>query len=101
MIVSVGMWLERYVIIVLSLQREFLPSSWAQYYPTVWDWSLYLGTFGLFFTLLFLFIRVLPMINIFEIRMFLHQETERAHRNASAHSHDDDHGHAPSPASAD
>ncbi|MEI7769269.1 MAG: NrfD/PsrC family molybdoenzyme membrane anchor subunit, partial [Chloroflexales bacterium] len=105
MIISVGMWLERYVIIVISLQREFLPSSWDVYIPTVWDWSLYLGTIGLFFTLTFLFIRVLPMINIFEIRMFLHQETERAHRNAAAHghSHDQDHGHdhAHSPASAD
>jgi molybdopterin-containing oxidoreductase family membrane subunit len=101
-IVSVGMWLERYVIIVLSLQREFLPSSWDMYVPTIWDWSLYLGTFGLFFTLTFLFIRVLPMINIFEIRMFLHQETERAHRReAAAHAHGHDHEHAPSPASAD
>jgi Ni/Fe-hydrogenase subunit HybB-like protein len=87
LLVSVGMWLERYVIIVISLQREFLPSSWAQYVPTIWDWSLYLGTFGLFFTLLFLFIRVLPMINIFEMRLFQYQETERIHRQ-SHHGHD-------------
>ncbi|NWF80571.1 MAG: polysulfide reductase NrfD [Chloroflexi bacterium] len=80
LIVSVGMWLERYVIIVISLEREFLPSSWDLYIPTFWDWSLYIGSFGLFFTLLFLFIRVLPMINIFEMRLFHFQEQERLHR---------------------
>ena len=68
-IVNIGMWLERFVIVVTSLQRDFLPSSWDMYYPTFWDWAIYLGTFGLFFTLLFLFIRVLPAIAIFEIRM--------------------------------
>ncbi len=84
LIVSVGMWLERYVIIVISLEREFLPSSWDIYIPTVWDWSLYIGSFGLFFTLLFLFIRFLPMINIFEMRMFQFQENERLHRREQA-----------------
>ncbi|MGQ9927563.1 MAG: NrfD/PsrC family molybdoenzyme membrane anchor subunit [Chloroflexaceae bacterium] len=84
LIVSVGMWLERYVIIVISLEREFLPSSWDIYIPTVWDWSLYIGSFGLFFTLLFLFIRFLPMINIFEMRMFQFQENERLHRRERA-----------------
>jgi Ni/Fe-hydrogenase subunit HybB-like protein len=68
LIVSVGMWLERFVIIVTSLHRDFLPSSWAMYYPTVWDFSTFLGTIGLFVTLMFLFIRVLPMISIFEMR---------------------------------
>jgi molybdopterin-containing oxidoreductase family membrane subunit len=101
-IISVGMWLERYVIIVLSLQREYLPSSWDMYIPTIWDWSLYIGTIGLFFSLTFLFIRFLPMINIFEIRMYLHQETERAHRReAAAHGHGHDHGQAHGSASAD
>jgi molybdopterin-containing oxidoreductase family membrane subunit len=68
MVVNVGMWLERFVIVVTSLHRDFLPSSWDMYYPTVWDWSLYVGTIGLFFALLFLFIRFLPMISIFEMR---------------------------------
>lgn len=87
-LISVGMWLERYVIIVISLEREFLPSSWAQYNPTFWDWSLYLGTFGLFFTLLFLFIRVMPIINIFEMRLFQYQEDERRlQREAKKHGH--------------
>ena len=88
--ISIGMWLERYVIIVISLEREFLPSSWDKYIPTVWDWSLYLGTIGLFFTLIFLFIRVLPMINIFEMRMFQYQESVRLHMKAE---HAASHGH--------
>jgi molybdopterin-containing oxidoreductase family membrane subunit len=67
-IVSIGMWLERFVIIVVSLHRDFLPSSWGNYAGTFWDWSMFLGTIGLFFTLLFLFIRFLPMISIFEMR---------------------------------
>jgi Ni/Fe-hydrogenase subunit HybB-like protein len=67
-IVNIGMWLERYVIIVVSLHRDFLPSSWGEYHGTKFDWSMYVGTIGLFLTLLFLFIRVLPMISIFEMR---------------------------------
>jgi molybdopterin-containing oxidoreductase family membrane subunit len=71
MFVNVGMWLERFVIIVTSLHRDFLPSSWDMYYPTVWDFSTFFGTVGLFVTLFFLFVRVLPMIAIFEMRMLL------------------------------
>jgi Ni/Fe-hydrogenase subunit HybB-like protein len=66
--VNVGMWLERFIIVVTSLHRDFLPSSWGMYYPTAWDWATYAGTIGLFFALLFLFIRFLPMISIFEMR---------------------------------
>ncbi|HYP27955.1 MAG TPA: NrfD/PsrC family molybdoenzyme membrane anchor subunit [Blastocatellia bacterium] len=72
-IVNVGMWLERYVIIVTSLHRDFLPSSWGMYSGTFWDWSMYIGTIGLFLALLFLFIRFLPMISIFEMRTILPQ----------------------------
>jgi molybdopterin-containing oxidoreductase family membrane subunit len=68
LIVSVGMWLERFVIVVTSLHRDFLPSSWDMYYPTVWDYSTFFGTVGLFILLFFLFVRVLPMISIFEMR---------------------------------
>jgi Ni/Fe-hydrogenase subunit HybB-like protein len=71
LIVSVGMWLERFIIIPVSLSRDFLPSSWGMYYPTFWDWSTLLGTIGLFVALLFLFVRVLPMISIFEMRTLL------------------------------
>src|SRR5712672_2567378 len=59
LIVNVGMWLERFVIVITSLHRDFLPSSWGLYHPTIWDWATYIGTLGLFITLLFLFIRVL------------------------------------------
>ena len=73
LVVSVGMWLERYIIIVVSLTRDFLPSSWGNYTATVWDWSMFIGTIGLFFALMFLFIRFLPMISIFEMRTILPQ----------------------------
>jgi Ni/Fe-hydrogenase subunit HybB-like protein len=70
-IVSIGMWLERFVIVVTSLHRDFLPSSWGMYQPTMWDWSMFIGTIGLFFALMFLFIRFLPVISIFEMRTIL------------------------------
>jgi molybdopterin-containing oxidoreductase family membrane subunit len=68
LLVNVGMWLERYVIVITSLHRDFLPSSWGMYSPTRWDWLLYLGTFGLFLTLLFLFVRFIPAIAMSEMR---------------------------------
>ena len=70
-VVNVGMWLERFVIVVTSLHRDFLPSSWDMYTPTIWDWAIYIGTFGLFLTLLFFFIRLLPMVSMFELRTLL------------------------------
>jgi molybdopterin-containing oxidoreductase family membrane subunit len=66
--VNIGMWLERFIIVVTSLSRDYLPSAWQVYYPTGWDFATYIGTIGLFLALLFLFIRVLPMISIFEMR---------------------------------
>ena len=71
LIVNVGMWLERFVIVVTSLHRDFLPSSWGMYSPTVWDWATFAGTIGLFLSLLFLFLRFLPMISIAEMRAIL------------------------------
>jgi molybdopterin-containing oxidoreductase family membrane subunit len=65
------MWLERFVIIVQSLHKDFMPSSWGNYAPTIWDFSMFFGTIGLFFMLLFLFIRFLPMISIFEMRTII------------------------------
>jgi Ni/Fe-hydrogenase subunit HybB-like protein len=70
-VVNIGMWLERFVIVITSLHRDFLPSSWGMYWPTIWDWAVFAGTLGLFMTLIFLFIRVLPMITIFELRLLL------------------------------
>jgi molybdopterin-containing oxidoreductase family membrane subunit len=72
-VVLIGMWLERYVIIVSSLAQDFLPSSWGIFQATRWDWATYLGTIGLFLFLFFLFIRLLPMISIFEVRTLLPQ----------------------------
>jgi Ni/Fe-hydrogenase subunit HybB-like protein len=70
-VVNIGMWLERFVIVVTSLHRDFLPSSWGRFSPTIWDFATYFGTIGLFLTLLFLFLRFLPMISIFEMRTLL------------------------------
>jgi molybdopterin-containing oxidoreductase family membrane subunit len=67
-VVSIGMWLERFVIIVTSLHRDFLPSSWGLYAGTHFDWAAFIGTIGLFLTLMFLFVRFLPAISIFEMR---------------------------------
>ena len=71
LVVGVGMWLERFVIVVTSLHRDFLPSSWGMYSGSIWDWGTFLGSIGLFLTLLFLFVRVLPAISIFEMRTLL------------------------------
>lgn len=68
LLVNVGMWFERFVIIVTSLSQDFLPSSWALYKPTIWDFATYAGTFGLFFTCFLLFIKALPMVAIAEVK---------------------------------
>jgi molybdopterin-containing oxidoreductase family membrane subunit len=65
------MGLVLFIIIVTSLHRDFLPSSWGMFQPTFWDFSTFIGTIGLFLTLLFLFVRFLPMISIFEMRTIL------------------------------
>jgi len=84
-IVNIGMWFERFVIIVTSLHRDFLPSSWTMYTPTIIEFMILLGSFGLFFTLYFLFIRFLPTINMAEVKSII-----------PTHSHDKhaDHAHA-------
>jgi molybdopterin-containing oxidoreductase family membrane subunit len=73
MFINVGMWLERFVIIVMSLHRDFLPSSWRMYSPTVFDFSMFFGTIGLFLTLMFLFLRFVPIIPMFEMKVMLPQ----------------------------
>jgi molybdopterin-containing oxidoreductase family membrane subunit len=83
MFANVGMWLERFVIIPESLHRDFLPSSWGMYHGTAWDWSMYIGSIGLFFFLLFLFLRFLPMISIFEMRTMLPEA--QAHAEEGGH----------------
>jgi Ni/Fe-hydrogenase subunit HybB-like protein len=71
MFINVGMWLERFVIIVMSLNRDFTPSAWRMYYPTIFDFTMLFGTVGFFLTCMFLFIRFVPMIPIFEMKTLL------------------------------
>jgi molybdopterin-containing oxidoreductase family membrane subunit len=78
-IVNIGMWLERFVIVVTSLHRDFLPSSWGIYIPTKWDVGTYAGTLGFFMLLIFLFVRMLPSISIFEVREVVHHEAHARH----------------------
>jgi molybdopterin-containing oxidoreductase family membrane subunit len=78
LIVLMGMWLERFVIIVTSLHRDFLPSSWGHYVATRWDWATYAGTIGLFATAMYLFIRIMPAISIFEMRALLPEAEVKA-----------------------
>ena len=75
LIVNVGMWSERYIIVVTSLYRDYLPAMWQPYAATIWDWATFIGTLGLFAALLFLFLRFVPMISIFEMRELV-SETE-------------------------
>jgi Ni/Fe-hydrogenase subunit HybB-like protein len=79
LVVQVGMWLERFIIVITSLHRDFVPSSWRMYYPTRWDWMTFFGSMGLFLTLFYLFIRFLPMISIFEMRELVHVTVEGEH----------------------
>jgi molybdopterin-containing oxidoreductase family membrane subunit len=67
-VVNIGMWFERFVIIVTSLHRDFLPSSWWMYKPTIVEVAILIGSFGLFFTCFLLFVRVLPVIAMWEIK---------------------------------
>ncbi|RED96228.1 NrfD/PsrC family molybdoenzyme membrane anchor subunit [Marinoscillum furvescens] len=76
-IVNIGMWFERFVIIVTSLHRDFLPSSWAMFYPTVYDMGVYLFTFGLFFTLFFAFAKFFPVINMAEVKSIIKATGEK------------------------
>ncbi|MFO1008433.1 MAG: NrfD/PsrC family molybdoenzyme membrane anchor subunit [Planctomycetota bacterium] len=87
MSVNIGMWLERYVIIVVSLHRDFLPSSWGMYAGSRWDWAMFLGTLGFFTTMFMLFIRFLPMISIAEMKALVPHKPglTTGSRQAAAH----------------
>ncbi len=76
-VVNIGMWFERFVIIVTSLHRDYLPSSWAMFHPTLYDMGIYLFTFGFFFTAFFLFAKFFPVINIVEIKTILKSDSEK------------------------
>jgi molybdopterin-containing oxidoreductase family membrane subunit len=83
-LVNVGMWFERFVIIVVSLHRAFLPSGWGMFYPTLIDVGILVGVFGLFFTLFLLFIRFLPMIAMWEIKGVVAHADQAAPTGAGA-----------------
>jgi molybdopterin-containing oxidoreductase family membrane subunit len=91
MFVNAGMWFERFVIIVTSLHRDFLPSSWGMFYPTWVDIWTFVGTFGIFLSLFLVFIRWLPMICIFEVKAVLPEADPH-------HGHHDDHAATPAAA---
>jgi molybdopterin-containing oxidoreductase family membrane subunit len=82
LVINVGMWLERFVIIVVSLSREYMPSKWDIYNPTRWDWMTFIGTIGLFLTLFYLFVRFLPMISIVEVRALVHETDKKGEEAA-------------------
>ena len=96
-IVNIGMWFERFVIIVTSLHRDFVPSSWVMYKPTYIEVSILIGSFGLFFTFYFLFARYLPTINMAEIKSILptkeqHKNVEHFHGHVVAEKGGSEHG---------
>lgn len=74
LVINLGMWTERFMIVVVSLHRDFQPSSWGLFIPTRWDWAVLVGTLGLFAALFYLFVRYLPAISIFETRRELAEE---------------------------
>jgi molybdopterin-containing oxidoreductase family membrane subunit len=83
--VNIGMWFERFVIIVTSLHRDFLPSSWTMYHPTFIEMGIFVGTIGLFFTLFLVFARVFPVIALNELKTVLKATSDKSHKNIEQH----------------
>lgn len=77
--VTAGMWYERYMLLVTSLYRDYLVSSWGEYHPSFWEWGLYAGMLGVFFTPFLLFVRFLPVISAFEVKEALHETGDLGH----------------------
>jgi Ni/Fe-hydrogenase subunit HybB-like protein len=75
--IIVGMWIERFIIVVTSLHRNYMPSMWGDFYPTFWDWATLAGSIGIFLMLFFLIIRFLPIVSIAEVREIMHKEKGR------------------------
>jgi hypothetical protein len=82
LVINTGMWLERFVIVVISLTRDFMPSAWGRYSATFWDYSTFVGTIGLFVMLIFLFVRTLPAIAIAEMRELVAHQSESGERKS-------------------
>ncbi len=83
--VLVGMWLERFIIVIVSLTRDFLNSSFGQYYPTQFDWAIFIGTLGFFAACMFLFLRVLPAVSISELKTLLPEAEVKVKHEAEVH----------------
>ncbi|HTH43683.1 MAG TPA: NrfD/PsrC family molybdoenzyme membrane anchor subunit [Oxalicibacterium sp.] len=83
LLVNLGMWMERFLIVVSSLHRDFLPSSWGMFYPTVWDWTFLFGSIALFIWLFLLFVRFLPAISITEMRKLVRETAQEATESAT------------------
>jgi hypothetical protein len=78
-LINVGMWFERFVIIVTSLHRDFMPANWDYFTPTFWDVATLVGSFGLFFTLFTLFVRFVPMVAMAEVKGVLREADPHPH----------------------
>ncbi|MFT5915480.1 MAG: molybdopterin-containing oxidoreductase family membrane subunit [Flammeovirgaceae bacterium] len=87
-VVNIGMWFERFVIIVTSLHRDYLPSSWSYFTPTLWDIMCYVFSFGLFFTLFFLFAKFFPVINMAEVKAVLKDSNSTVYKGRRTISND-------------
>lgn len=93
-VVNVGMWFERFVIIVTSLHRDYLPSSWTMFQPTFVDAGFYIGTIGFFFVLFLLYSRSFPVIAQAEVKSIMKTSSEKYKKLHEAHAHDDNHSHS-------
>lgn len=91
--INVGMWFERFVIIVTSTHRDFIPSSWTMYYPTIVEIFIYLGTIGFFMTLFLIFAKVAPVIAVAEVKSILKTSGDQYTGPDAIHHHDDHHKH--------
>src|SRR5690606_19636881 len=87
-VVNIGMWFERFVIIVTSLHRDYLPSSWVMFYPTWVDVGIFVGSIGLFFTLFLLFLRVLPPVAIAEVKLLLKTQSLAGKKQLALEGHE-------------
>jgi molybdopterin-containing oxidoreductase family membrane subunit len=76
LVINCGMWMERFLIVVTSLHRDYLPSAWGMFYPTMWDWITLFGSIALFVWLFLLFVRFLPLISIAEMRELVRESAQ-------------------------
>jgi Ni/Fe-hydrogenase subunit HybB-like protein len=83
-VVSVGMWVERFTIVITSLHRDFVPAQWGMFYPTIWDYATFFGTVGFFFMLFLLFARLFPVVPMFEVRELISKLEKKGEYNTGS-----------------